>query len=36
MLLVGDLLGRVRVITDPKSTTEEVAGRLSEGLFALL
>jgi hypothetical protein len=36
LILVGDTLGRVRMVFDPLRVSEEVTGRLQEGMFALV
>ncbi|KAA0147626.1 hypothetical protein FNF31_07561 [Cafeteria roenbergensis] len=36
VILVGDALGRIRILTDPQRTREELTGRLQEGSHALL
>ena len=36
VILVGDALGRIRILTDPQRTREELTGRLREGSHALL
>lgn len=36
VILVGDTLGRIRILTDPQRTREELTGRLQEGSHALM